>query len=138
MQAISVLLVDDNAILAEAFPRVLARDARFRWAGWVSNTRGLLDRIIDACPDIILMDVDMPGIDTFDIVRQITARCQNARTVMFSGHLREEYTDAAFDAGAHGYLHKDDDLATLLDNIERAHRGELVLSPLVQRNLWRP
>lgn len=137
MPAITVLLVDDNAILAEAMPRLLEGDRRFAWAGWVSNGTDVLSQVSCTSPDVVLMDVDMPGVDTFGLVRQLVAGCARTKVVMFSGHIRDEYTDAAFDAGASGYLHKDDEFPALLECLERVHRGELVLSPLVQRALWR-
>lgn len=136
--AISILLVDDNSILADALPRLLAMDNRFTWAGWVHDASGLEARIREVCPDVVLMDVDMPGVETFGLVRRLGETCPGTKVVMFSGHVREEYTSAALDAGACGYLHKDDDLAELLDNFERVHRGEVVLSPAVQRSLWQP
>jgi DNA-binding NarL/FixJ family response regulator len=136
MTPISLLLVDDNAMLAEAMLRVISQDHRFTWAGWVENPVSLVEHVAEKCPDIVLMDVDMPGVDTFGLVRQLTARCPQSRVVMFSGHIRRDYAEAALDAGAHGYLHKDDDLKTLLGNLGRVHSGELVLSPLVVRSLW--
>ena len=135
--AISVLLVDDNALLAEAIPRVLRKDSRFEWAGWVDESGAVIERIRTLRPSIVLMDVDMPGVDTFDLVRDVVAQCPGVKVVMFSGHVRGEYADAAIDAGAFGYLHKDDEIPALLDNLEKVHKGELVMSPLVQRTLWR-
>ncbi|MEX2217288.1 MAG: response regulator transcription factor [Phycisphaerales bacterium] len=134
---ISVLLVDDNEMLAEAMPRLLARDARFEWAGWIEDPANLVETVRAKAPGVVLMDVDMPGVETFDLVKLLAAECPKSRVVMFSGHVREDYAEAAIDAGAFGYLHKDDEVGELLNNLERVSRGEVVLSPLVKRTLWR-
>ena len=137
MSEITVLLVDDNALLAESMPRVLSKDPRFAWAGWVEDSADVIERVRNCCPNLVLMDVDMPGVDTFDLVRELANHCPKSKVVMFSGHVRGEYADAAVDAGAYGYLHKDDEFPALLDNLAKAHAGQMVMSPLVQRTLWR-
>jgi DNA-binding NarL/FixJ family response regulator len=137
VSTITVLLVDDNALLAESMPRVLAKDARFAWAGWVEDSAEVIERVRTVAPNLVLMDVDMPGVDTFDLVRELATKCPASKVVMFSGHVRGEYADAAVDAGAYGYLHKDDEFPALLNNLAKAHAGEMVMSPLIQRTLWR-
>ena len=137
MSAVSVLLVDDNDILAESMKRLLSRDDRFAWAGWIEDPSNLTEQVREAHPDVVLMDVDMPGVEPFELVRELAAATPQAKVVMFSGHVREDYAESAIDAGAYGYLHKDDDLGAILDNLQRAHKGEIVLSPLVHRTLWR-
>lgn len=136
-QSISVLLVDDNAILAEAMSRVIGRDPRFRWVGWLETADSVVEKVREHAPSVVLMDVDMPGVETFGLVRAVAAACPRSKVVMFSGHIREEFADAAVDAGAFGYLHKDDEIGVLLDNLVRVNAGEVVLSPLVRRMLWR-
>ena len=134
---IAVLLVDDNAILAEAMSRVIGRDQRFKWAGWIEHTTELVHQVRSTGAGVVLMDVDMPGVETFELVKVLATQCPQAKVVMFSGHIREEFADAAVDAGAFGYLHKDDEIDVLLENLIRVHAGEVVLSPLVRKMLWR-
>jgi len=134
---VTVMLVDDNAILAEALPFVLRNDPRFAWSGWVSNGSDVLNLVTQTAPDVVLMDVDMPNVDTFELVRRLTASCPQTKIVMFSGHVRQEYIEAAFDAGAYGYLHKDDEFPSLLESLLRAHGGEIVMSPPIKHMIWR-
>jgi DNA-binding NarL/FixJ family response regulator len=134
---IKVLLVDDNAILAEAMSRVIGRDPRFKWAGWIETTDTIVQEVNDKCPAVVLMDVDMPGVETFELVRLLSEKCPDTRVVMFSGHIREDFADEALDCGAFGYLHKDDEIDVLLSNLEKVNAGEVVLSPLVKRVMWR-
>lgn len=137
MTAISVLLVDDNDFLAASMERLLSKNPRFTWSGWIEDPTDLVERVRSKRPDLILMDVDMPGVEPFELVRLLAAEVPESKVVMFSGHVRNDYAEAALDAGAYGYLHKDDDLNALLENLGRAHGGEIVISPLVRQMLWR-
>lgn len=134
---VAVMLVDDNAILAEALPLVLRADRRFTWLGWVNSGADVVERVTQAGPDVVLMDVDMPNVDTFELVRRVGRCCPKTRIVMFSGHVRQDYIEAAFDAGAYGYLHKDDEFPSLLDSLLRAHAGEIVMSAPIKQLIWR-
>lgn len=134
---VKVMLVDDNAILADALPLVLRADPRFIWSGWVSGATDVVESVARAAPDIVLMDVDVPNVDTFALVRRLVEAFAATRIVMFSGHVRPEYIEAAFDAGAFGYLHKDDDFSDLLASLLKVYAGEIVMSPPVRQIMWR-
>jgi DNA-binding NarL/FixJ family response regulator len=138
MRPISVVLVDDNDMLAEALRRVLAKDPRFAWGGWAANREEVVRLLAGARIDLVLMDVDLPGTDTFALVRELASRQTPIRSVMFSGHVRREYVDAAVDAGAFGYLSKDDDLGSICANLVLAHGGQVVLSRIVRQILGAP
>jgi DNA-binding NarL/FixJ family response regulator len=135
MQPLKVLLVDDNEMLVEAMQRILGKDRRFVWAGWAATREELLERIRTDPPQIVLMDVDMPGVDSFALVRELSQQFPAVKIVMFSGHVRREYADAAVDAGAYGYLSKDDELSSICESLELVSRGQTVLSKVVQRVL---
>jgi DNA-binding NarL/FixJ family response regulator len=134
---VKIMLVDDNAILAEALPFVLRNDHRFEWTGWVESGRDVLTAVTRVRPHVVLMDVDMPNVDTFELVREVTRCCPDTKVVMFSGHVRQEYIEAAFDAGAFGYLHKDDEFPALLESLLKAHAGEIVMSTPIRQMIWR-
>lgn len=136
MSTIRILFVDDNAMLAEALGRAFTRDPRFEWAGWLCSAENLSRTIVESKPTVVLMDVDIPGVDTFGVVRLLTRDHPECKVVMFSGHIRQEFTDAAIDMGAHGYLHKGDEIADLRENLVRVAEGALVLSPMVRDTLW--
>ena len=122
-------------MLAEAMQRVFSRNPRFAWRGWASSRDELLALLAADAPDIILMDVDMPGVDPFVLLRELTSEQLLSKVVVFSGHVRRELAEAAVDGGAYGYLSKDDDLASICDNLERVHAGQPVMSQVVQRLL---
>jgi DNA-binding NarL/FixJ family response regulator len=82
-------------------------------------------------PDIVLMDVAMPGVDPFAAAADLQRHCPDTKTVFLSAHIRDHYLDAAFRAGAWGYLYKGDDLEDIIQAVKRVAEGEYVFSPRV-------
>lgn len=129
---ISVLCVDDNDLVAEGLRRRFEQDPSLRWLGWVSDGDAVLSTVREARPDIVLMDIDLPGVDTFGLVEELAAQMPEVRSLMFSGHVRLSFIERALDCGAWGYLSKNEDTSTLMDCIKQAAGGAIVLSREVQ------
>ena len=125
---VRVMCVDDNGLLAEALRRRIEQESGLQWAGFVSDGPEILDRVTEVKPDIVLMDIDMPGVDTFGLVEHLAAIHPDIRVVMFSGHVHVAYLERSLDCGAWGYLSKNEDTRELLDGIRRAAQGEIVFS----------
>lgn len=120
-----IMCVDDNDLLAASMDRFVRQDDSFQWLGWISDAGRVIPAITELRPHIILMDIDMPGVDTFGLVRTVSEAYPDVRVIMFSGHVTAEYVDRALDSGAWGYLCKDEDPAALLDGLRRVAGGEL-------------
>lgn len=131
---IRVMCVDDNDLLAEALRRRVQQETCLEWAGFVSDVSSIAERIDDARPDVVLMDIDMPGVDTFILVERLAASHPDVRVLMFSGHVHPAYLDRSLDCGAWGYLSKNEDTADLIAGIRRAAAGEIVLSREVEES----
>jgi DNA-binding NarL/FixJ family response regulator len=123
-----VLCVDDNDMVSQALRRRLTDEPGLEWAGVVRDGAEAFARVSAVRPDIVLMDIDMPGVDTFSIVAKLSAEKPEVRVIMFSGHINPGYIDQALDCGAWGYLSKNDDVAALMDGIRKVGRGELAMS----------
>lgn len=129
---VRILCIDDNRLIAEALERRLASEHRLRWVGWVSNLVEAAAQVMRARPDVILLDIDMPGRDSFDVLRELAASLPTAKIAMLSGHVRLDYVDRAIDAGAWGYLSKNESMEDLFAAIMRIALGEFVLSAEVE------
>ncbi len=129
---VRVLCVDDNRLLADAMERRINFDPKLDWAGWVEHAGDAVCRIREARPDVVLLDIDMPGKDCFAIVRDVSLEVPDVKIVMFSGYIRPEYIDRAVEAGAWGYLSKNEEMDEVVSAILRVAGGEFVLSPEVQ------
>lgn len=123
-----ILCVDDSRLLAESLQRRLEHEPSFVWLGWVDRPEAAESAAMTLSPDIMLMDVDMPGVDTFALVEHLSLTYPDVRIVMFSGHAQPAFVERAFDCGAWGYLSKNDDTAALIDGIRRVGAGAVVLS----------
>lgn len=129
---LSVLCVDDNALIADALRRRFEPDEELTWVGVISDGPTVYEGVMNARPDIVLMDIDMPDVDTFAVVERLSAESQQIRVIMFSGHVSPAYIERALDCGAWGYLSKNDDVTSLIEGIKRVGRGEMVFSEEVE------
>jgi two-component system invasion response regulator UvrY len=131
-RALRILCVDDNELVADALGRRVLHDPGLEWLGLVSDGGVIHSSICELRPDVVLLDVDMPDVDTFSLVERLALDAPAVRVVMFSGHVDVEYINRALDCGAWGYLSKNEDGKVLIDCIKRAGLGEVVLSAEVE------
>ncbi len=126
-EPIRVLCVDDNDFVAEAIERKLRREPGFEWAGWLPDTLELTDRVKRSGAHIVLLDVDIPGRDSFEALAELSAEVPDVRVIMLSGHVRSDFIDRAVEAGAWGYLSKGEENDVILDAIRRVAAGGFAL-----------
>jgi len=122
-------MVDDNALAAEAMQRYFTGSVLLRWLGWSPDPAAAVPMIVELRPDVVLLDVEIPGADCFAALTALTAQCPSSRVVMFSGHTHAALIDRALQEGAAGYIIKDDPISTIAQLLLNAARGECVLSP---------
>ena len=137
-RAIRVMCVEDNELVAEAIGRKLSKDARFEWLGWVNNQASLLGEARQTCPDVVCMDLDIPGQDAISMIRALKDACPESRVLILTGHVREEYVNRTVDAGAWGYLSKAEESRVIVESIRRIAAGEFVLGKLTLAECGEP
>lgn len=130
-----VLCVDDNPHVTAALRAMFRRADNYRWIGSLPDATSLVERAEAECPDIVVLDLDMPGPDPFEILAELTRRCRNTRTVVFTGHVRRDYIDRAIEAGAWGYVSKNDSEDQLFAAIEQVLGGRFAFSPEVRATI---
>ena len=131
-QPIKLMVVDDNDFIAESLRRRLASDPTFEWCGWLDTAAALPAAAAERRPHIVLLDIDIPGDDSFDALRRVAESLPDTRIVMFSGHVRKALIDRAITDGAWGYLSKNEPVPTILDIVRQVAAGEFTLSPEAQ------
>lgn len=132
-----VMCVDDNEWIGESIQRILRRHTDLAWAGWLATASGLAGEVDSRDPDVLLLDIDIPGEDPFDALASLAEARPEVRVIMLSGHVRAEYIDRALAAGAWGYISKNDETDSIVSAIRQAMAGEVALSPVVAAELAR-
>jgi two-component system invasion response regulator UvrY len=129
---ISVLLVDDHAVVREGYRRLLERDDSLAVVGEAANAGEAIRRDDELRPDVIVLDIALPGVSGIEILRRIIARRPEARVLMFSMYQDGIYATRAINAGARGYLSKASAPDLLVEAVRCVASGQQYLSPDVE------
>ena len=132
---IRVLLVDDQALLRQGFRLVLAATDDLQVVGEAGDGEAAITQTRALRPDVVLMDVRMPGTDGIEATRRIVAESPEAKVIILTTYGIDEYAFAALQAGASGFLLKDVAPVDLLAGIRAVASGDAVIAPSVTRLL---
>ena len=125
---LSVVLVDDHTMLRQSLRRALEGEG-FTVAGEAGDGAEGVRVALAARPDVVLMDVSMPGTDGIDATRQIVGADNRMRVVMLTMHIDRDVIDRAIKAGAVGYLTKDSSVSEVVEAVRLAANGDRPMSP---------
>ena len=125
---IRVLLADDHTLVRAGIRALLEKLPEVEVAGEASDGREILALIKTQQPDVVLMDISMPGLNGLQALARITRDFPQVRVIILSMHYNDEYVWQAFKAGASGYLLKKAATAELLGALKSVRRGEIYLS----------
>jgi NarL family two-component system response regulator LiaR len=134
---IRVLIADDHAIVRKGVCALLATEPDIEVVGEAGNGRQALALTQRLNPDVILMDLVMPGMDGLEATRRIVASQLEARVLVLTSFAGDDKVLPAIRAGALGYLLKDSSPEELVQAIRQVHRGESSLHPTIARKLLR-
>ncbi|MEV7789239.1 response regulator transcription factor [Streptomyces sp. NPDC088106] len=133
--AISVLIVDDHPVVRDGLRGMFDSAPGFRVLGEAADGVEALERAAALDPDVILMDLRMPGGGGVDAIRELSRRGARARVLVLTTYDTDSDTIPAIEAGATGYLLKDAPREELFTGVRAAARGRTVLSPAVASRL---
>ena len=131
----TILLVDDQELLRMGFRMVLDAQAELEVVGEASSGEQAVTLVMELAPDVVLMDVRMPGTDGVQATRQIVASGSRSRVIILTTFDLDEYAYAALRAGASGFLLKDAPPADLISAIRAVASGDAVVAPSTTRRL---
>ena len=134
---IRVYLVDDLAMIRAGFRSLLGQDDRYEVVGDSGEPRAAIASIGKLRPDVVLLDISMPGLSGIDAIALIRDVHPDAKVIMLTHHEGESFVTQALSAGADGYLSKDSERAELTLAIESVRRGNPYISPRVAGSLLR-
>jgi len=128
---IAVLLADDHAMFRVMLEECLGSEPDMKVLASVSNAEEAVAQAIQLSPDILLMDIDMPGLLCFDAARTIGARCPDTRIIFLSAFFHDQYIEQALSVGASGYVTKSEPPSSLIKAVRTVASGAAYYSPEV-------
>jgi len=131
----TVLLVDDQALLRMGFRMVLEAETDLVVVGEAGDGKVAIEQVAALRPDIVLMDVRMPGMNGIEATERIVAEHPGTRVLILTTFDLDEYAFAGLRAGASGFLLKDAKPAELVSAIRSVASGDAVVSPRVTRRM---
>ena len=135
MAKIRILVVDDHTLFRQGIVGLLESQGDLEVVGQAANGNEALAAAAQLSPDVVLMDISMPGTSGLTAAVEIKSRIPNANVLILTIHDREDYLYQALRAGASGYVLKGADIHDLLDAVRSAYRGEVYLYPTATKAL---
>ncbi|MFJ7907442.1 response regulator [Kitasatospora sp. NPDC096204] len=132
---IRILIADDEALLRMAFATVLEAQPDMAPVGEAADGAQAVHLARQLRPDVVLMDVRMPGMDGIEATRQVVGACPGSRVLILTTFDLDEYAFAGLNAGASGFLLKNTRPEELLTAIRNVAAGDAVISPRITRRL---
>jgi DNA-binding NarL/FixJ family response regulator len=137
MDRIRVLLVDDHQLFRRGVASLLSGREDIEVVGEANNGAEAVERAGELMPDVILMDIKMPGLDGLAATKQLKAEMPYVRIMMLTVSETDEDLFEAIKAGASGYLLKNVDPDYLIASVQQVQRGEVPLAPTMAAKILR-
>jgi len=134
-KTIRVLIVDDHAIVREGYRALLAKHEGLTVVGEASNAASAYQSYKDTRPDVVIMDISMPGRGGIDAIEHIRAFDAHARVLVFTMHNGAAYALQAFRAGAKGYVTKSSSPDVLVNAVKAVSEGRIAICPEIGQEL---
>jgi DNA-binding NarL/FixJ family response regulator len=131
-KGIQILLVDDHQVVRDGLQHMLGQEEDMTVVGQSANGKEAISQLDNLSPNIILMDIKMPGENGIELTRRLLEKQPSCKVIMLT--LYDEYVADAMEAGAVGYLLKDIKRTELTQAIRRVHCGQTVISESIKAN----
>lgn len=132
---IKVMLVDDQNLVRKGVQSLLELSDKIEVIGEAVDGRDAIEKIPQISPDVVLLDMRMPGLNGIDVLKHLSASEQLPPTIILTTFDDEEMVLAGIKAGARGFLLKDVSLEVLVDAIEKVHAGQSIVKPVLTERL---
>ncbi len=130
-----IYLADDHVMVREALASLVSKDSRFRVVGQTGDGLKVVEDVCTARPDVVVLDITMPGLNGLDVCRALNRRLRNLAVLILTMHDDEQFIARALEHGASGYLLKESAADELSEALARVARGELYLGPGIPRTV---
>jgi two-component system, NarL family, response regulator DevR len=131
-----ILLVDDHEVVRLGLKSLLERNPQFEIVGEAASAREALEQVENNHPDVVVMDIRLPGTSGIEACEEITSRFPETRVLMLTSYAEDEMLFSAIRAGASGYILKQIGGEELVRALEAVARGEALLDPAVTQRVF--
>lgn len=128
---LKILLVDDHPVVRQGLRQVLESNLEFRVVGEAADGQAALEQVVQLHPDVVILDLALPGINGLEVARRIRQRSPQTRMLVLSMHSNEAYVHEAFKEGVLGYVLKENATEDLVQAVEAVAAGRRYLSPKI-------
>lgn len=135
MQTVSVVLADDHTLVRTALAQMLMATSSVVVAADVATTDDAIDACIRHQPSVVVLDIDIPGVDAFEAARIIRSRCPRTNVLFLSAFAQDRYIEAALSVGALGYITKGEMPERAIEAILTVAAGKVYFSKEVQQRI---
>jgi two-component system response regulator DevR len=131
-----IILVDDHEVVRLGLKSLLERHPQFEVVGEAGSARDALEQVAALEPDVVVMDIRLPGTSGIEACEQIVDQHPNTKVIMLTSYAEDEMLFSAIRAGASGYVLKQIASEELVKAIEAVGRGEALLDPAVTQRVF--
>lgn len=131
-----ILLVDDHEVVRLGLKSLLERHPQFEVIGEAGSAREALEQVASLKPDVVLMDIRLPGTSGIEACEEIVNKYPATRVIMLTSYAEDEMLFSAIRAGASGYILKQIGSTDLIKALESVSRGEALLDPAVTQRVF--
>lgn len=135
MSKISVLVVEDQQLIASALARALEDDEELQLVYWASDGRIAVQKVAELTPDVVVMDIGLPELDGIECTKQIKEAYPKAKVLMFTANYDDASVFGALTAGADGYCLKGSGVKKLLSAVKAVAEGAAWLDATIARKV---
>jgi len=133
--AIKIFIADDHAIVRDGIRLLLEEEADMKVIGEAGNGREAVTKTRKLCPDVVVMDIEMPGLNGIEAIEKIHENCDSSKVIILSMHSSSEYIRRALKSGARGYILKESAGKELVRSIRSVSSGRRYLSREITEKL---
>ena len=130
-----ILLVDDHAVVRAGFKTLLENQGDLQVIAEAESGEAACRLFIEHAPDIVIMDLSMPGVGGIEAIRRIVSRASDARVLVFSMHEDILFVEQALQAGARGYIGKSSAPVVLVEAVRQIANGNIYIDPDIAQRL---
>jgi len=131
-----IILVDDHEVVRLGLKALLDRHPHFEVVGEAASSREAIELVANIQPDVVVMDVRLPGTSGIEACEEITRRYPTTKVIMLTSYAEDEMLFSAIRAGASGYILKQIGGNDLIHALEAVSRGEALLDPAVTQRVF--